>query len=305
MRSGPTLPFLSAPLRGVFCTPAPLRCWTPKRVKRYSRRKWGCDQESERPRVEKPSRGLEPLIPSRRVRPNAGISLFEYARLPTDAHVQQGLAGYVAAQLLTGETVSTIPPARHRAGDVRGDDEVRRLPERMLGRKRLGIGDGERGADVSRAQSVDERVRVDDGAARRVDQKRTLFHPGEEVRVDDSLRLRGEREEQNDRVGLGEQAGKRLRSLGIVPCMSGDADRVHPKRRQARGHRATDRAMAEDEDGRTVEVVDPADRRRARADPVARVAIPLRPLLELVELRQVPAQSEQHRHHPVSYTHLT
>ena len=74
------------------------------------------------------------------------------------------------------------------------------------------------------------------------------------------MRFRAEREEQDNGVGLGKQSGERLRRLGVGSGVPGDADDAHTERFEARGQRATDRAVPEDEDDCALEIVGRADR---------------------------------------------
>ncbi len=60
------------------------------------------------------------------------------------------------------------------ARDMRRDGDIVELPEWMLGRKRLGVEDVQHGpADPPFAQRREQRLLVDDGAARDVDERTT------------------------------------------------------------------------------------------------------------------------------------
>ena len=66
-----------------------------------------------------------------------------------------------------------------------------------------------RGGQPPGAQRLDERVLVDDRAARGVDQHRVGFHPGQRGAVQHACGLVGQRQVQRDDVAGGEQVGQR------------------------------------------------------------------------------------------------
>src|SRR5712664_312072 len=106
------------------------------------------------------------------------------------AHAQQRLARSVAADLLARESIAAWLPTLDGARDVRSDEHVRGVPQRMAVRERLRFGNVERRADVARQQGFEQRVRVDGPAAARVHEQRARLHPREEFLVDEFLRLR-------------------------------------------------------------------------------------------------------------------
>jgi hypothetical protein len=67
---------------------------------------------------------------------------------------------------------------RRDAGDVRGEEDVGHRAQRRLGRQRLGVDDVEAGHEVAPSQPVDQGVRVDDRAARHVDEHRARASSG-------------------------------------------------------------------------------------------------------------------------------
>ena len=73
----------------------------------------------------------------------------------------------------------------------------------------------DRTGDLARAQGVDERLLIDHGAARRVDQERVGAHLPQARRVDQVLRLRVQRAVQADHVGRGGLAI--LAATGLLP----------------------------------------------------------------------------------------
>ena len=77
-----------------------------------------------------------------------------------------------------------------------------KLQQRIVGRRRLGRVDIDRGAgEVARAQAIGESRLVDDAAARGLDQHRTLFHAGELARADQPLCRRQQWHVQRHHVG--------------------------------------------------------------------------------------------------------
>ena len=90
-----------------------------------------------------------------------------------------------------------------RGGEVRRDDDLVELEQRAG--VRLGGEDVERGAgELARADRLDERVLVDQRAARGVDQARAVPHPRDRLAADQPARLVGQREVEGDEVGGGE-----------------------------------------------------------------------------------------------------
>ena len=79
------------------------------------------------------------------------------------------------------------------AGDMRGDEHVGRAPQRMVGRKRLRLGDVERRADAAGPKGVEQSIGVDGPAASCIHEQGTGGHLGKELRIDELLRLGCER----------------------------------------------------------------------------------------------------------------
>ena len=99
---------------------------------------------------------------------------------------------------------------------MRRDDQVRQL--RHLGRRLLGE-DVERGAaEVAFTESADERVELDDAAARGVDQQCARFDARDLHRPDQAVRLARERHVQRDDVRARKQ---------LVEGDARDADVAH------------------------------------------------------------------------------
>lgn len=116
------------------------------------------------------------------------------------------------------------------------------------------------GADLAGLQAVDDRLGVDEGAARGVDQDEAVLGAGDRLGVDEMVRLGGERAVQRDDVGAGDE---------VVALDIGDADllqgvhlvavvRQHlAAEAQAEGARdeGADAAGADDADGARMQVV--------------------------------------------------
>src|SRR5437870_10598954 len=81
-------------------------------------------------------------------------------------------------------------PPRHRAGDVRGDEDVGRLPQGVIRGERLRVGYVKRGADAAGTQRLQERIGIDGLAAARIDEQSAWLHASEKGRVDAAIRLR-------------------------------------------------------------------------------------------------------------------
>ena len=85
---------------------------------------------------------------------------------------------------------------------MRRDDHVAELEQRMVRRRRLFDEDIERRTgDFARAQRLRQRGLIDDSAARAIDNPHALFHFGERSRTDHPARVVGERRVHRDKVG--------------------------------------------------------------------------------------------------------
>ena len=92
------------------------------------------------------------------------------ASVPTPGvdHVQEGFAREIAANVLDDQVVEELVGG---PGHVRRDDDVRCIPDRIVGRQRLRREDVEDGAgDASGLQRLDQRRLVDERSARDVDE---------------------------------------------------------------------------------------------------------------------------------------
>jgi hypothetical protein len=116
------------------------------------------------------------------------------------------LAREAGEQVLHGDLGHPVARAHRRRADVRHDQEVGRLEQRVLGRQRLGIGDVEcRTGDLARVQREQQRLRIDDRAARGVDEQRGRLHARERGAVDQVAGLGRERDVQGHEVRALEQ----------------------------------------------------------------------------------------------------
>ena len=89
---------------------------------------------------------------------------------------------------------------------VRRPDDVGELEQRLALGQRLRVEDVEpRAGDASLAQRLDERVLVDDRAARNVDEEGGRLHQPQPARVEQTARLVRQRAGDDDDVGVREQ----------------------------------------------------------------------------------------------------
>ena len=159
-----------------------------------------------------------------------------------------------------------------RAREVRREHDVRRIAQRRVGRQRLLGEHVERGAgEPARTQRCDERLLVDERAARGVDEQRAGPQQREPGRVDEAARRIRDRQVEADDVGglercidrlgpldpeLGHALGRHVRVVGHD---------VHAERPRTRGHEPADAPEAEQRERLAVEL----DARVALALPLA------------------------------------
>ena len=91
----------------------------------------------------------------------------------------RSLAGRPAGQLGCDQLVGSREEGGARPADVRRDQDVGHLPERVVGRQRLGFGDVEGGPEPAGARLGEQRVGVHQPAAGDVDQQRPVGQRGE------------------------------------------------------------------------------------------------------------------------------
>jgi nicotinamide mononucleotide transporter len=164
--------------------------------------------------------------------------------------VVQRLTVHVAAQLVRGHTQGTRAKFRAGTADVRRDEQIGAAPERVAFRQRLWIGDVDGGANPSRVQGIDECVRLHDGAAGRIDQERTLGHAVELSRADQATRFFGERQYQDDDIGIRQQAVEFADRMNqrLSTSAACHARQVDLKRREHALDLFADGAISDDED---------------------------------------------------------
>ncbi len=120
-----------------------------------------------------------------------------------------------------------------------GEQHAGRVQQRVVGRRRLGRQDVEPGPrEPPVAQRLRERLLVDEAPARDVHQQRRRLHPRERVRVDQPLRVVGQREVQRDDVAAGEQLADladaaHARQLDVRPRVVGE-QLAHERREACR-----------------------------------------------------------------------
>ena len=130
---------------------------------------------------------------------------------------------------------------------MRDDEQVRRLQQRVAGRRRLGVGDVERRREEAAvAQRAGERRLVDEPAPGGVDEDRAGLDGGEGRVVDEVARAGGERRVQGDDVGASER--------GVQIVVAPDREHAHVEARGAARDRPPDAAGADDRERRRVDV---------------------------------------------------
>lgn len=102
-----------------------------------------------------------------------------------------------------------------RPADVRRDQQIRAFPEWVAVGQWLRIGDVKSRANPAFVERVDQRVRIDNGTACRIDEQSALAHQRKLRRADEALRLRSSWKDENDHFSLREQCvelGDRMHS---------------------------------------------------------------------------------------------
>ena len=174
-----------------------------------------------------------------------------HLQYPSPTTLSSGSPRGVAAQLLAGQRPRGALGARRVARAVRGEDQVGRVPQRMVGRQRLGIDDVEHGAQPAGAQLREQRAGVDRRAAAGADVEGAVAQAGERSRVDQPARGVRERQQVDDHVGAGQQ---RVELVQRRHALAGRAWRATPRtdrrtapaaaRSRARSSRGRARARA-------------------------------------------------------------
>jgi len=130
----------------------------------------------------------------------------------------------------------------------------------MLRRERFGVGHVEgRATDTTVANGVEERVGVDDRAARHVDQDGLRRHRRELGVADESAGRVRERAREHDRVRYRQRVVESVRTedgVGRPPEIGRgtDTDCLHVERREPLGDRLPDVTESDDRDGRAGEL---------------------------------------------------
>ena len=125
----------------------------------------------------------------------------------------------------------------------------------MLVRKRLGLGDIERGTQATRREELEQRVLVDDAPARGVDEQSAVWQQLQQLRAEQAVGLGREREQHDEHLRRREQ----VRQLHCA-VYTGSAPACHPneidfERRETLRHRFADRAIAEDHHGASGQIL--------------------------------------------------
>ncbi len=107
---------------------------------------------------------------------------------------------------------------------MRRDQHSRRVPQRVPGRQRLGVGHVERGGDAFLRQLGEQGLGVDQLAAGHVDEQRAVWQQAELARAEHALRLRRVRGDHEDHVRLWQQlvqVGGRVNQRCSAPAAAG------------------------------------------------------------------------------------
>ena len=169
------------------------------------------------------------------------------------------------------------------------------LPERRIGRQRLGLGHVEPGTgEVSAAQRGEQRGRIDERAAADVVQVGAALHLGEQRGREQAARLGRQRQRDRDVIGDAERLADPIGADDARDAgrwrrrrRTAHADDRHPECRRARRKRAADRAGADDRERLARQLEHPARVRR----------LPARRLLAADQRRQLAREREHQREH--------
>src|SRR5215217_697014 len=166
-------------------------------------------------------------------------------------------------------------------GHVRHHQQVRCIEQRVVARKRFGIGHVERGArDLASVQRPGERLRVDNRPTRGVHQVRGRLHALQCLVADQAARLRRERAVQGHEVRALEQFVERHSTAATR------GQELAPESLEPTADRLADAAVADDPDGRPVQVTPEHQARLPRGPPAG--------ANERLALRQ-PARYAEHQ----------
>ena len=207
-----------------------------------------------------------------------------------DVHgVSHELAVERGRDLLGDDDAGPILRLGRRAGEMRRDDDLRKLEQRSRVRLRREHVQ-RRAGHLARADGGLERLLVDELAAGRVDDPHAVSHPREGVGVEHAARLRVERKMQRHDVGLREDVVERACRLDAeLPEALGrdegvEGDDAHPEAERPARDLAPDPPETEH-----------AERLAGELDPGEALPIPGSRGQRGVCLRHVPREREQER----------
>ena len=103
------------------------------------------------------------------------------------------MAAEEALQLVDHEAEEAWPTGSGDTRDVRTHEHIGEIPNRTRRGNRLGIEDIDRHADVTSTRTRDQRLRIDDGAARDVDEYGVRFEQIQLALADHALRQKAVR----------------------------------------------------------------------------------------------------------------
>ena len=181
-------------------------------------------------------------------------------------------AGERGAHLLGGDDAGAILRLGGRGPEVRGDDDVVALEDRVLGEGLLGEDVERRAGDLARLERRHERVEVDQLAAGAVDDPHPVAHLRDRLGVDPVDGLGRLRQVDRDQVGARVEllAGLDALDAELAEALRGDelveGDHVHVEGLGALGDELADAAEADHAERLAVELVAAV----ARALPLAR-----------------------------------
>ena len=178
------------------------------------------------------------------------------------------------------------------------DHDIGCLPQGMSRRKRFGVGHVQGRADSSPVERRQQRLCLNQPAARRVHEDRTRFHPRKKISIDDMLRRRSEREQQDHGVRFGQSPGQGFHRLGVRPPVLRNSEHANAERCQPRRDRPSDRTVTNDQHRAPLECVNGSDGRWPGGRDIVQIHVPLTTPLEFQHVRQSAAHGQQHRHHP-------
>ncbi len=165
------------------------------------------------------------------------------SRLPLAGSVPLSFIDYVHERLVAGESFEILDQDfgmafrhTHRGScDVRGDEDVRHLPEGVVSGEWFDLADIEGGTrEVAGLQGGGQVGEVDDDAATDVDEVAAGTHAGEGIGSEEFFGEWGVRGSDDDEVALCQERGEMIERLDFADVLDGarggvDAEDMHPE----------------------------------------------------------------------------